>query len=97
MMVWIRLFAFLPLLLGVNGQSELQCSVRDENQPDPALQLMEYDVGDGKQTTLVYVEPPIESFYLNQELPAHTKVTPKFNGLAAKFINMSNKAVTLYW
>jgi hypothetical protein len=81
----------------VNGQSELQCSVRDENQPDPALQLMEYDVGDGKQTTLVYVEPPIESFYLNQELPAHTKVTPKFNGLAAKFINMSNKAVTLYW
>jgi hypothetical protein len=88
---------FLTFLSTSNAHKGLLCSVTDENQPDPALQVMEFDVGDGKQSTLVYVEPPIESFYQNQELPAHTKVTPMFNGLAAKLINMSNKQLTLYW
>jgi hypothetical protein len=68
------------------------------NALDPALQELAYDVGDGPQTTLVYVEPPVETMYPpGEEPPSRTKVTPKFNGLAGKFINMSNKKVTLYW
>jgi hypothetical protein len=78
----------------------LQCSLTEEelNALDPALQELTYDVGDGPQTTLVYVEPPVETMYPpGEEPPSRTKVTPKFNGLAGKFINMSNKKVTLYW
>jgi hypothetical protein len=56
------------------------------------------DVGDGEKETFVYVEPKLESMYQNSpNVPSTTKVTPKFNGFAAKFINMSNKPVTLYW
>jgi hypothetical protein len=78
----------------------LQCSLTEEelNSPDPALQELKYDVGEGEQTTMVYVEPPVASMYPpGEEPPSTTKVTPKFNGLAGKFINMSNKKVTLYW
>jgi len=78
---------------------ELQCSLKaeDAEERDPALQEMEYDVGDGPQTTLVYVEPKVETFYPPGEAPSSQKVVPKFNGFAGKFINMSNQAVTLYW
>jgi hypothetical protein len=64
---------------------------------------MEYDVGDGPKTTLVYVEPDVNTFYKLQdegdENPPkqRTKVTPKFNGFQGKFINMSNQPMTLYW
>lgn len=78
----------------------LQCSLSEQDltAPDPALQELTYDVGDGEQTTLVYVEPPVESMYRpGEDPPSRTKVTPKFNGLAGKFINMSNKKLTLYW
>lgn len=82
------------------AQDELQCSLTEQelNSPDPALQEMKYDVGDGEQTTLVYVEPPVASMYPpGEEPPSKTKVQPQFNGLAGKFINMSNKKLTLYW
>jgi hypothetical protein len=73
-------------------------SEEDLNSLDPALQEMTYDVGDGEQTTLVYVEPPVASMYPPGTEPlSKTKVQPKFNGLAGKFINMSNKKLTLYW
>lgn len=88
---------FLTLLSASHAERGLQCSVQDVEQPDPALQVMEFDVGDGKQSTVVYVEPPIESFYQNQEIPARKKVTPLFDGFGVKFINMSNEPLTLYW
>lgn len=78
---------------------DLQCSINPENeeQLDPALREMEYDVGYGPQKTLVWVEPPVESFYPSGEAPSKTKVVPKFNGFAGKFINMSHMPVSLYW
>lgn len=79
----------------------LQCSLSDadESAIDPALKEMTYDLGDGEgqRTTTVYVEPPIFAMYKGFQSPASTKVQPKFNGLAGKFINMSNQPVTLYW
>lgn len=77
------------------GKSELACSVEEERR-DPRLFPMEYDIGYGKQTTLVYVEPDMKQMY-NGNPPASTKVVPKFNGLSVKFINMSNKHVRLSW
>ena len=64
---------------------------------DPNLRLMTYDVGDGEQTTYVYVEPTIEEMYRTSDQHVHQRVTPQFNGFAGKFINMSNKKCTLYW
>jgi hypothetical protein len=78
------------------ASAELACSVTDEKRLDPALKKMEYDIGYGKQSTMVYVEPDMTSMY-NGNPPASKKVVPKFNGLAVKFINMSNKVVRLSW
>ena len=90
----LRLLLLVCLIQHSLGEST--CSV-DETERDPTLQEMEYDVGDGPQTTLVYVEPDVTTFYQLEEPPSQTRVTPKFNGFQGKFINMSNKPVTLYW
>jgi len=63
---------------------------------DPNLKEFIYDVGDGPQKTMVYVEPDINSFYRNDN-KKYKKVKPAFNGLAGKFINMSNKPLDFYW
>ncbi|CAB9499451.1 Probable prolyl 4-hydroxylase [Seminavis robusta] len=75
--------------------AELQCSALD-GDGDPTLKEMTYDIGYGEQTFLAYVEPDVKTFYTGDP-PASTKVIPKFDGLATKFINMSNKQVHLYW
>ena len=81
----------------VNGSGDSQtCSIQDELERDPNLKEMTYDVGDGPKSFWAYVEPDITTFYAN-EPPATAKVVPKFNGLAAKFINMSKDPVTLFW
>lgn len=89
------------LLLGVCFHSlpkarAQTCSITDETERDPNLKEMIYDVGDGTQSFWAYVEPAITTFY-KDEPPASTKVVPKFNGLAAKFINMSKDHITLFW
>lgn len=83
-----------PLLL-TTIKAELKASATDD-YVDPNVHLMEYDIGHGKQETMVYVEPTMEQMY-NGNPPASTKVVPKFNGLGVKFINMSNKKVRLSW
>jgi len=68
---------------------------------DPNLKEFTYDVGDGPQTTLVYVEPDVNSFYRTADGGApkkkYRRVKPAFNGLAGKFINMSNEPLDFYW
>jgi hypothetical protein len=98
--------SFLPLLLLLllalcittscqENEIESTCSVSYDTS-DPNLKPLTYDVGDGPQTKLVYVTPHVTSFYKGTP-PAKTAVKPKHKGLAAKFINMSNKKVRLYW
>lgn len=78
-------------------QHEGTCSV-DPDERDPTLKLMTYDVGDGPQTFWAYVEPDLTTMYAGTENPpSTTKVTPAFEGLASKFINMSNQHLALYW
>jgi hypothetical protein len=78
-----------------------QCSIDAAAAPggvdDPDLHEMAYDVGDGPMVTKVYVEPDVSTFYFPPDGKKRTKVKPKFNGLSGKFINMSNKPVSLYW
>jgi len=68
---------------------------------DPALKEFTYDVGDGPKTTVVYVEPELNNFYRNADgspsKKEYKRVKPAFNGLAGKFINMSNKHLDFYW
>lgn len=85
----------LLLLAAWVGRAELSCSITEVKQ-DPNLHPMEFDIGYGKQTTLVYVEPDMMQMY-SGEPPAMTKVVPKFNGLSVKFINLSNEYIRLSW
>jgi hypothetical protein len=75
------------------------CSLSEEEQNvlDPNLQEMKYDVGDGEQSVLVYVQPDVTTFYKDGTAPASTKVQPKHKGLVGKFINISTKQASLYW
>lgn len=84
----------------------LECSIIEdvEYKRDPALQLMSYNVGDGIKQTYVYIEPTLKQMYSHHTNdddslfpPSYTKIEPKFNGLAGKFINLSKDNVTLIW
>jgi hypothetical protein len=104
--------------LETNDQVSPTCSLSESElaQPDPALLLMTYDVGDGTKSIPVYVTPHVSTFYRtardegvgddddearsNAIAPSSTKaqlVQPLHRGFAGKFINMSNRPVTLYW
>jgi len=64
---------------------------------DPSLELMSFDLGSGEEAFSFYMQPDVTTFYKDQTLPASTPVHPKHNGLAGKFINMSNRRLNLYW
>ena len=57
---------------------------------------MSFDIGYGSQEMLVYVQPDVSSFYQLTE-GEMKETTPAHNGWAAKFVNMSNKRVRLFW
>lgn len=57
---------------------------------------MKFDIGYGPQELQAYIQPDVSTFY---QLPvgSRTPTTPKHNGWAAKFVNMSNKRLRLFW
>ena len=70
------------------------CSLADPDRQDPNLHGLEYDIGEGPQTTQVYIEPDVSTFYRDAEsCPATEKVRPAFQGLQGKFCNLSNQTV----
>jgi hypothetical protein len=89
------------------GKLPQHVAFEDATEQDPNLHPMTYDVGDGPQTTLVYVEPTIADMYRHHQkdddsestpgVSKQQRVAPQFNGFAGKFINMSNKKCSLYW
>mmetsp|Transcript_4347 Transcript_4347/g.9407 ORF Transcript_4347/g.9407 Transcript_4347/m.9407 type:complete len:530 (-) Transcript_4347:256-1845(-) len=89
------------LLVRAEEQPTCSWSFCGESEADPALKEFTYDVGDGPQTTMAYVEPDLDSFYgrtsNSDEGNKYSRVQPSFNGLAGKFINMSNKPLDFYW
>jgi len=73
------------------------CSASDNDfDNDPAIQTMNFDIGYGPQEFRAYVEPDVATFY---KAPPESmfRRKPKHPGWAAKFINMSNKRVRLFW
>lgn len=80
---------------GEDVHPQLSCSLYEK---DPNLHEMIYDVGDGEQTTLVYIDPDVSTFYQLESSDEKRKlVQPKENSLSAKFINMRNRPVSFYW
>jgi len=69
------------------------CQTTDK---DPNLKAFAYDLGDGKRVMDAWVEPDINTFY-QSDGGGYSKVRPAFNGLAGKFINMSNRHLDFYW
>lgn len=92
------LFIVHILLLSKCQCQQSQCSLtrKEIESQDPALVKMRYNIGDGKKTFWAYVTPPVSSFY-QSDPPASRKVTPMHSGQAAKFINLSNNSISVYW
>jgi hypothetical protein len=92
-----------PSMLHLNNDDDgnMKYFSNNPDERDPNLRLMTYNIGNGEQTTYVYVEPTIEEMYRHSNNVVGEqrvqRVTPQFNGFAGKFINMSNKKCTLYW
>mmetsp|Transcript_34107 Transcript_34107/g.38814 ORF Transcript_34107/g.38814 Transcript_34107/m.38814 type:complete len:495 (-) Transcript_34107:113-1597(-) len=92
------LFFILSLITAHAKEDYLPSSLgNDDVDSDPALKEMSFDIGDGPETFMAYVQPDVTSFYKDVEPPASKSVTPKHNGLAGMFINMSKEPVRLYW
>lgn len=106
-LLWAILTTLWFAALGAVGQEvapDLPSSLSTTTPTTAALQELVYDLGEGEERTHVYVEPNVTQFYnaaaatnTNTTCPASTKTTPKFNGFAAKFLNLSPRTVRLYW
>jgi len=67
-----------------------------EDGLDPALKTMTFDIGQGEEKFLAYVQPDVSTFYREPEGSRKEKKM-LFNGFAGKFYNLSPWALTLYW
>lgn len=72
------------------------CSAQDTSLRDPNLQRHTFDIGYGEEEFDFYVTPDVSTFY-QEEPGSRTPVTPKFNGISGKFVNMSPVRVEWYW
>jgi hypothetical protein len=81
--------ASLCLLSG--AENAPTCSA-DEKELDPALQEITFE----GEPFLAYVQPDVTSFYKG-EPPASKPAAPLHEGFAAKFVNLSNQKLLLYW
>ena len=92
---------FFVLVFGsiwVSWAQDGTCSItgKEENH-DPALKAMNYTIRGVHGTFLAYVEPDVATFYQDSPPPSLKKMTPKYKGLANKFINNSKKRCELVW
>jgi prolyl 4-hydroxylase len=73
------------------------CSLaNDDFDIEPAVKIMEFDLGYSMQEFKAYVTPDVSTFY--REGPGTREVRrPNHNGWAAKFVNISTQRVQLFW
>ena len=88
LLLWLSLATLCLLAWAQNSPT---CSA-DEEELDPALQEITFR----GETFLAYVQPDVTSFY-QKEPPASKAVAPEHTGFAAKFFNLSNQKLLLYW
>lgn len=104
-MAWFGFLTLLAASLLTVRAEESTCawssSCVSSTEKDPALKEFTYDVGDGPQTAMVYVEPDVNTFYSSADgspsKKEYKRVEPSFNGLAGKFINMSGDLMDFFW
>lgn len=83
------------LIAGVISAQEDQTCANTDCAPH-SLQPMSFDVGHGNETTWVYVSPDVSTFY--QQDSGTRNIKPlRFQGVCAKFINISPNPVQVYW
>jgi len=98
----MRLLLFTLIVLNVSSSklktasssSASTCSANLDAK-DPNLSEISFDIGYGQEHFEVYIQPNLTSM-TRSSTPVQAK-TPRFNGLAAKFFNMSPDTVMLYW
>eukprot|EP00546_Thalassionema_frauenfeldii_P022080 CAMPEP_0178905740 /NCGR_PEP_ID=MMETSP0786-20121207/6443_1 /TAXON_ID=186022 /ORGANISM="Thalassionema frauenfeldii, Strain CCMP 1798" /LENGTH=498 /DNA_ID=CAMNT_0020577381 /DNA_START=127 /DNA_END=1622 /DNA_ORIENTATION=- len=83
----------LKAALSAEQTVPLSCSVEEKGGSDPALKEMSFDLGDGPEKFMAYVQPDVTTFYKDIDAPASTAVNP----MAGMFINMSKEPVRLFW
>jgi len=90
----LLILAIIISFLGV-CLSELAptCSLADEEKKDH-LQEMTFDLGYGPEFFDAFMDPDIKTMSRGKH---NALITPKFNGHACKFFNMSPHPVRLYW
>lgn len=92
-----RYLILISLLLSVSAAVGQKCSATEEDfASDPSLKTMNFDIGYGPQEMLTYVQPDVSTFYQLSE-GERKAATPRHNGWAAKFVNMSGQRVRLFW
>ena len=76
------------------ASDDLTCSIQDND--DPNLERMTFDIGYGEEHFDAYVQPDVSVFY-REGVGSRKAVESNFNGLAGKFVNMSNRKVRWFW
>ena len=85
---------FASLLSLCNADADAPtCSIEQE-EVDPNLHEISFDIGYGLETFDVYIRPDIASFTNGEYTKA---MTPRMSGHACKFFNMSPNKVKLMW
>jgi len=92
----ILLHVVISGLLVVQSWSACSLSTEELEALDPNLVNMKYDLGEGEQNYLAYITPDVSTFY-KDDPPSSQPVVPKHKGKGAKFINLSNETVLVYW
>jgi prolyl 4-hydroxylase len=95
--IYLILCVHFSLAFGNEATCSLQEDQRDTQ--DPNLKLMTYNLGDGINTFLAYVPPHVSTFYQDSQSMSSIfhPVRPRHNGFGAKFINLSNRGVNVFW
>jgi len=93
----LKVVSLLPTLLATQSVSIVATetpSYSTDGSDLNELQQMTYDLGYGPEIFDAYVQPNITTFSRGTY---ETPTTPKHNGHAVKFFNMSPKTILLYW
>lgn len=93
MTTWLLLSLLTAL---VAGQSPTCSEPPVGTKIDPNLKEIEWTFQGKSEKAVIWIPPNVTEFYFNMA-PAMNPVVPKYEGLAAKFINLSNEPVRLYW
>jgi prolyl 4-hydroxylase len=90
----ILLYLYTPTVLSDPSTCSL---LEGDEEMDPGLEKMTFDIGSGTEVAWVYSKPNVSSFYRDAPgSPDRKMVTPAYRGQVCNFINLSDKEVVLF-